>query len=206
MIGKGAVQNLNIGNLIFSDDFYIGTGGTTRGWRLDKKGKLTGRDIEILDANGNLVFHVDTGLDFAHITGDTAPAPNATSNEIIYWSYSANGDSQPEGGLGDLWIDLDDNQLYTHDGLGWVAGKSGESAIYVIINSDNSGFAFKNNAGTSKILSVTVYDMETGGTVAPSAYQWKKNGVNIATTATIIVSATDVTDGGSEQYSCEVTV
>ena len=85
-------------------------------------------------------------------------------------------------------------------------GSTGAGSLLVVINSSTGGFVFKNNTGASKTLTVTTYDMATGGTVTPSAYQWKKNGVNIATTATIIVTASDITDNSSEEYSCVVTV
>jgi hypothetical protein len=85
-------------------------------------------------------------------------------------------------------------------------GSTGPGALLVVINSSDGGYVFKNNTGNNKILSVTVYDMTTGAVVTPTTWQWKKNGVNVAITATLTVSAADVTDGGSEEYSCVVTV
>jgi len=86
-------------------------------------------------------------------------------------------------------------------------GLTGPAALTVAISSSTGGFAFKNNTGTAKTLTAVVYDNADGTVVTPTAYQWRKNGVNIEgeTGETISVTATDITDGGSEEYSCLVT-
>jgi hypothetical protein len=86
-------------------------------------------------------------------------------------------------------------------------GVTGPAALTVAISSSTGGFAFKNNAGASKTLTVTVYDNADGTVVSPTAFQWRKNGTSVTdeTSATIEVTASDITDGGSEEYSCLVT-
>ncbi len=85
-------------------------------------------------------------------------------------------------------------------------GSTGPAALIVSITSDVGGFAFKNNTGATKTLTVVVWDAATGNVVIPTAFQWKKNGGNVGTSQdTFAVNATDITDNGSEQYSCEVT-
>ena len=67
---------------------------------------------------------------------------------------------------------------------------------------------FKNNTGTS----VARADIYLGGVLQNTAfhngltYQWAKNGTNIpaATSRTLTVTAADVTDDGSELYTCNV--
>jgi hypothetical protein len=158
-IGKAAVQNINIGNIIQSDGFYIGAGGTTRGWRLDKAGKIVGRDIEIYDANGNLVFHVDTGLDYSNV--NNGPPEDATANNLIYWSYYDNGNTQPVGYYGDIWVNLDDDQIHTHNGVAWVAGRTGVDSISAMLTneshtiptySDGTGYEFTGSNGVFKVM------------------------------------------------------
>lgn len=88
-------------------------------------------------------------------------------------------------------------------------GKTGNASLTVAISSSTGGFSFKNNTGTTKTLTATVYDNKDGSEISGAgvSYQWKKNGVDVGTdSATFNVSASDVTDGGSEEYSCVVTV
>jgi hypothetical protein len=86
-------------------------------------------------------------------------------------------------------------------------GATGEAALTVSISSSVGGFSFKNNSGTTKVLTVVVYDNATGSVITPTSFQWRKNGTNVAnaTTSTISITPTDITDGGSEEYSCLVT-
>jgi hypothetical protein len=85
-------------------------------------------------------------------------------------------------------------------------GSTGPAALIVSITSDIGGFVFKNNAGAEKTLTVAVWDAATGNLITPTSFQWKKNGVNVGLNQdSFAVNATDVTDNGSEEYSCEVT-
>ncbi|MBT4081483.1 MAG: hypothetical protein HOE82_12815 [Gammaproteobacteria bacterium] len=86
-------------------------------------------------------------------------------------------------------------------------GLTGPAALTVAISSSSGGFSFKNNAGTAKTLTAVVYDNADGTVVTPTAFQWRKNGTNVTgeTSSTIEVTAADITDGGSEEYSCLVT-
>ena len=94
-------------------------------------------------------------------------------------------------------------------------GNTGPAALTVTISSDNGGFAFKNNAGAAKILTVKVYDNADASVVTPSSFQWRKNGTALtgatqtglgSQTASYTVTSTDITDNGSEEYSCLVTI
>jgi hypothetical protein len=86
-------------------------------------------------------------------------------------------------------------------------GKTGAASILVTIASDVGGFQFKNNAGAAKTLTASVYDMADGSLISSGlTYQWYVDGVTEVgeTSATIGVSASDIPDGGSELYSCNV--
>ncbi len=87
-------------------------------------------------------------------------------------------------------------------------GDTGAAALLVSITSSNAGFAFKNNSGAAKTLTAEVHDMADGSKLtAGITYQWKKNGTNVGTNInTFVVTASDIADGGSEQYSCDVSV
>jgi hypothetical protein len=88
-------------------------------------------------------------------------------------------------------------------------GSTGPSAILVSIKSSTGGMIFKNNAGATKTLTAQVFDMSDGSEITNvTSYQWKKNDVNVAgaTTSTLSVSPSDITDDNSEEYSCHVTV
>lgn len=88
-------------------------------------------------------------------------------------------------------------------------GATGAAAVSVVIQSNTGGMVFKNNAGATKTLTASVYDMADGSKLTTGVtYQWYKNGSAISgkTTATLEVTPTDVTDDGSEEYSCNVTV
>lgn len=92
-------------------------------------------------------------------------------------------------------------------------GKTGAASLLVTISSDVGGFQFKNNAGANKTLTAKVYDMADGSLITAGGgttitYQWYVDGAIQAgkTSSTILVSATDIPDNGSELYSCNVTV
>ena len=91
-------------------------------------------------------------------------------------------------------------------------GATGEAALTVTISSNHGGFSFHNNDtnGTEKTLTVVVYDNATGLEVTPTSYLWRLNGTAISnpaeTAKDISIVATDIPDGGSEEYSCLVTV
>lgn len=87
-------------------------------------------------------------------------------------------------------------------------GNTGSAALLVSITSSTGGFVFKNNAGAVKTLTAEVYDMKDGSEITSNlSYNWYKDNVAIGqTTKSISVSASDVVDGGSNQYSCTVTL
>lgn len=88
-------------------------------------------------------------------------------------------------------------------------GSTGAASILVTISSSTGGMVFKNNAGATKILTAKVYDMADGSQITTGVtYQWSKNGAPIsgATNSTLSVTPTDITDDGSEEYSCSVNV
>ena len=88
-------------------------------------------------------------------------------------------------------------------------GNTGPAALLVTITSSTGGMIFKNNAGATKVLTAKIYDMKDGSQLtAGTTYQWRKNSVTIAgaTTSTLSVTPTDITDDGSEEYTCIVTV
>lgn len=87
-------------------------------------------------------------------------------------------------------------------------GNTGAAAIIVNIKSNNNGFVFKNNAGATKTLTAYVFDMADGSEITTGlTYQWEKNGATLAgkTAKTIAVTASDIADNSSDQYSCVVT-
>lgn len=47
----------------------------------------------------------------------------ATVNNVFFQN------TEPAGTAGDIWLDTDDNQLYTHDGSAWIPGKSGTDGL-----------------------------------------------------------------------------
>jgi hypothetical protein len=86
-------------------------------------------------------------------------------------------------------------------------GKTGAASLLVTISSNVGGFQFKNNAGAVKTLTAKVYDMADGSEITTGlTYQWYVDGVNQTgkTAKTITVSASDIPDGGSELYSCNI--
>lgn len=105
-------------------------------------------------------------------------------------------------------------------------GEQGAAAINVALSSSDSGLIFKNNSGTAKTLTVDVTDAANGNTLTPTNYQWLKNGAQINVTSSvdrtvvssggtaangsafvdITVGPEDVTDNGSDEFTCIVTV
>lgn len=97
-------------------------------------------------------------------------------------------------------------------------GNTGASSLFVSITSSVGGVAFKNNTGTTKILTATVYDMSTGSVIDPSGitYQWKHDGANtsdeasgsvvMSTTQTQSVTFSMIDNNSSNEITCEVTV
>lgn len=88
-------------------------------------------------------------------------------------------------------------------------GDTGQASLHVSISSSTGGFTFKNNTGANKTLTAKVFDMADGSEVLSGiTYQWYNDGVPMdgMTGQSITVSASDIPDGESEEFSCEVTV
>lgn len=88
-------------------------------------------------------------------------------------------------------------------------GDTGAASVSVVITSNTGGMVFKNNAGATKTLTASVYDMADGSKLTSGVtYQWMKNGSAMSgkTSSTLQVTPSDVTNNGSEEYSCQVSV
>jgi len=86
-------------------------------------------------------------------------------------------------------------------------GSTGPASLFVSIKSSTQGFIFKNNAGTTKTLTARVYDMKDGSEITSGVtYQWYKNSVSMSgkTSKTLSVTASDVVNGGSDEFSCQI--
>ena len=87
MIGVAAVQNVNIGQYIQSDDFYLNPGTNANGWQIDKAGVIRGTGIEIYSPSGNLLLGSGTSIETEWNdlldTYGTKPANNATRGATI---------------------------------------------------------------------------------------------------------------------------
>jgi hypothetical protein len=67
------------GNILQSDNYSWGTGGTYSGWRIDKTGYAQLAGLTIRKANGDLVMSSGTGIEWSTgITGTGKAADNAT--------------------------------------------------------------------------------------------------------------------------------
>jgi predicted secreted protein len=87
-------------------------------------------------------------------------------------------------------------------------GNTGAASLLVIITSNVNGFEFRNNTGPAKTLTAKVYDNKDGSLISSGiTYAWAKNGVATGTnSANLNVTFGDIANGGSEQFSCTVTV
>jgi hypothetical protein len=97
-------------------------------------------------------------------------------------------------------------------------GNTGPASLFVSITSSDSGFAFKNNTGTAKVLTATVYDMASGSIISPTgiSYQWKHDGTTtsdaasgstvMSTTKTQTVTFSMIDNNSSNEITCEVSI
>ncbi len=89
MIGKAAVQDANIGDIIQSAGFTWDVAGQNCvGWQFDKTGTLRLNAIEVRRTDGTLLMDVN-GTDWAGVIGAGKPADNATVGAT--WGTDVNG-------------------------------------------------------------------------------------------------------------------
>jgi hypothetical protein len=110
--------------------------------------------------------------DWADVFGTNKPADGATQNEVFFQSTA------PAGTEGDIWIDTDDNQIYTNDGTsndygaganGWMPGKSGQDAEFVMIYGEQV-FKFLEGQSVPESTSITLSAVLFG---TLTTYDWE---------------------------------
>lgn len=93
---------------------------------------------DVITLNADVTIGGTLTIGYSDVVGaptslaDLDPAQNAkllgmeagaTANNVFFQN------TEPVGAAGDIWLDTDDNQLYTHDGSAWIPGKSGTDGL-----------------------------------------------------------------------------
>lgn len=81
------------------------------------------------------------------------PADGSTKNFVYFQTEPPDNVDLVSG---DIWVDIDDYQIYTYDGAGWVPGKSGKDSILIQLEIPEGVF-FKNNTGAVKNVKANVH-------------------------------------------------
>lgn len=208
-IGEAAIQNVNIGNEIWSNNYSHVPGVSMSGWKIDKTGKIKANDLEIYASDGTLLIDGNWKNNWSSVIDDGGkPADNATANNVFYQ------DSAPTGTYGDIWVRTTDNQIFTHDGTIWVEGKSGASSLQVVLSNEahtiqaNSDGTVPTASYTGSGTTIKVYEGQTeltydGSGIANSTWKITSSASGI-TRGTLTDSGTYLTVGDSSNMTTDV--
>jgi hypothetical protein len=207
-IGEAAIQNVNIGNEIWSNNFSYTPGSSMSGWKISKSGKIMANDLEIYASDGTLLIDGNWKNNWSSVIDDGGkPEDNATANNVFYQ------DSAPTGTYGDIWVRTTDNQIFTHDGAVWVEGKSGVSSLQVVLSNEahtiqaNSDGTVPTASYTGSGTTIKVYEGQTeltydGFGIANSTWKITSSASGI-TSGTLTDSGTYLTVGDSSNMTTD---
>ena len=192
-IGEAAIQNVNIGNEIWSNNFSYTPGSSMSGWKISKSGKIMANDLEIYASDGTLLIDGNWKNNWSSVIDDGGkPADNATANNVFYQ------DSAPTGTYGDIWVRTTDNQIFTHDGAVWVEGKSGASSLQVVLSNEAHVLPASSTGTVSSYLgSGTTIKVYEGATELSYDGAGTANGTWKVTTTSSGITRGTLTDSGS---------